>query len=182
MLLLGGCAHQISMKPHADMMPTENTKKINKTVGYYISDENKKIKVETPGGGGDSVEYTPYKDIEFGLYKVLSNVYTDVHPMKAANNKSEIKTKNVSYVFVPQVKTNSSSNSAFTWPPTYFEVVLNVKAYDANGKKIWNKTVTGKGRAEYDEFKNDFQLSARRASAQCFKNLQKMILSEEKLR
>ena len=71
-LLLTGCSHKISIDPSLDEIRQTNIEnKINVNVGYYISKVNKSKKVNTPGGGGDSVDYTPYKDTESALNTVL---------------------------------------------------------------------------------------------------------------
>jgi len=38
----------------------------------------------TAGGGGDKVQYKPYKDMETGFYKMLSNVFAQVTKTKTA--------------------------------------------------------------------------------------------------
>jgi hypothetical protein len=177
-----GCSHTIDISPPFENLPIENSKKINKNVGYYISKADLTKKVITPGGGGDDVEYTPYKDIESALYKILLNVYKDAYKLNAASDKNEINKNKISYVFIPKLVTNSSSGSFLTWPPTDFSVELTTTALNKNGKKIWIGKVTGKGHAEYDEFITDFSLSARRASEAVLKKLQKQIQSSRKLR
>ena len=67
---------------------------------------------------------------------------------------------------MPEIETNSSSDSLMTWPATDFSIKLTCKAIDANGELVWEKTVESAGHAEFDEFKSDFSLSARRASEQ----------------
>ncbi|WP_321777167.1 hypothetical protein [Sulfurimonas sp.] len=63
--LLSGCSHKISISPSLeDIRETKVEKKVDVNVGYYISKHNKQLKVTTSGGGGDKVEYTPYKDTE----------------------------------------------------------------------------------------------------------------------
>ena len=42
-------------------------------------------------------------------------------------------------------------------------------ATDLSGNEEWSKKVKGEGNAEYDEFKKNFSLSARRASEEAFK-------------
>ncbi|MBI3147298.1 MAG: hypothetical protein HYZ17_02145 [Betaproteobacteria bacterium] len=72
--------------------------------------------------------------------------------------------KPVAYVVVPQITTNSSSPSPFTWPPTKFSVHLACEVMDANGALVVKPSVVGEGRAEFSEFKRDFSLSGKRAA------------------
>jgi len=181
-MALVGCAHPMVMSPRVEELPKENAVKVDKIVGYYISSEKMKLNVETPGGGGDRLAYRPYRDIEAALNKVLSNVYKDVYKLKSSNDSAELEKNGITYVFIPEVKTTSYSPSPFTWPPTDFTVTLTMVGLDKTGKQVWTDTVKGKGHAEYEDFKDDFQLAARLASKEAFINLQKIIISAEALR
>lgn len=162
-LLISGCAHQIEINPDmANINQVEN--KSEKIVGYYISEENKKKKVTTPGGGGDKISYLPYSDLESAFYTALSSKYKDVYSVKSLDESDFINEKGIALIFVPEIETNSSSDSMMTWPATDFSIKLTCKAVDANGELVWEKTVESTGQAEFDEFKSDFSLSARRAS------------------
>ena len=164
-LLITGCAHQIEINPDmANINQVEN--KSDKIVGYFISEENKKKKVTTPGGGGDKISYLPYSDLESAFYTALSNKYKDVYSVKSLDGSSFIKEKGISLIFVPEIETDSSSDSIMTWPATDFSIKLTCKAISASGDLVWEKTIESAGHAEFDEFKSDFSLSARRASEQ----------------
>ncbi len=175
-LLLVGCAHPISMAPPMSAFDGKQANaKISKNVGYYITEEDRAREVTTPGGGGDKVRYFPYKDLEPGLYKVLSNAFSDVYVVKSLNDKNYLADKKISYVIVPKIETTSSSSSAFTWPPTNFTVSLECRALSPDGAVVWQTTAKGEGKATFGEFKSDFSLSARRASEQALLELQKQI-------
>jgi hypothetical protein len=164
-LLITGCAHQIEINPDmANINQVEN--KSDKIVGYFISEENKKKKVTTPGGGGDKISYLPYSDLESAFYTALSNKYKDVYSVKSLDESNFIKEKGISLIFVPEIATDSSSDSIMTWPATDFSIKLTCKAISASGDLVWEKTIESTGHAEFDEFKSDFSLSARRASEQ----------------
>ena len=168
--MLTGCAHQIQLNPELSNLP-ESTNKIDKNVGYVLNDTLRMKEVTTPGGGGDKVTYTPYKDTETALYTVLANKFNKVFMMNSASDTATIESNNISYVFIPEIVTNSSSSSMLTWPPTKFMVNLSCKAIDAEGNQIWEKTVSTEGEAEFDEFKSDFSLSARRATKAAFEKM-----------
>lgn len=179
-LLLAACSHTIQISPAPEAFDgTSVASKSTHNVGYYISPENRLVKVTTPGGGGDKVTYQPYRDTEATLHLALSKLFTKVYSMPAADDKAFLAEKNISYVIVPKIVTNSSSSSAITWPPTSFTMSLTCIALDAEGKEIWQDSVTGEGKAEFDEFKKDFSLSARRASEEAFKKLMHKIAASE---
>ena len=177
--LLSGCAHPILIGPDNTKLPTTSSSVAPKTlsVGYFISDADRARRVITPGGGGDKVEYAPYKDLEPGLFRVLGNVFTDVHVLKSLDDKGYIVAKGIKLILRPSISTNSSSPSPFTWPPTEFEVLIDVQAVDASGVSVWKTTVSGKGKAEFSEFKSDFGLAAKRASEAALSNLQAALMA-----
>ncbi len=169
-VLATGCAHQIEINPDMEkIIQAEN--KSEKIVGYYISAANKAKKVTTPGGGGDKITYQPYRDIESAFYTALSSKYKDVYSVKSLSESDFIKEKSIELIFVPEIETNSSSDSMMTWPATDFTIKLTCKAMAASGELVWEKTIESSGHAEFDEFKNDFSLSARRASEQVINSL-----------
>lgn len=165
--LLGGCAHNINLNPDTSAL-TQSSNMLDHVVGYHISDADRAKKVTTPGGGGDKVSYVPYKDIETALFTVLSNKFKDVYLVKDLDDQSFIDENEIRLLFVPTITTNSSSSSMFTWPPTQFTVNLEVKAVNADGETVWETAIKTEGEAEFDEFKADFSLSARRATQAAF--------------
>lgn len=180
--LITGCAHNIQITPPVDNLRSGDSKvKSELTVGYYISPEDKVKVVESPGGGGDKISYSPYKDTEEALNTVLSNMYKKVYSVPSLSDKDFVAQKQITYIFKPQLTTTSSSNSAFTWPPTDFSLTIICVAVDGNGNEVWKDSVTGSGHAEFDEFKADFPLAARRASEAAFKQLQAKLPTADKL-
>lgn len=175
--VLSGCAHPIKMNPNTDSFVSSG-KQINASVGYHISDEDRKKIVTTPGGGGDKVTYSPYKDTETILFTVLLNKFKDVYLVKSLEDNSFIKENEIKLIFIPKIITQSSSSSAFTWPPTTFVIDLTVEALDSRGVVVWKKQIKKTGEAEFDEFKADSSLSARRAVEQAFLQLAKDIDQE----
>lgn len=167
-----GCAHQIQLTPDLDDLKNTNVEKqYQGNAAYYISEEDKNLEVKTPGGGGDDVKYFPYKDTEAALNTMLLKVFDRVYSLPEVNDREFIQKKDIKYIFQPEIKTSSSSGSAFTWPPTDFSFKLTLSAIDIDGKEIWQETVIETGHAEFDEFKHDFSLSARRASEEAFEEM-----------
>lgn len=170
--ILSGCSHQIQLNPEMKEF-TSSDLKINKSVGYFIAKDDISKSVTTPGGGGDSVTYQPYKDTETVLYTVLLNKFADVYKIDSLEDNKFIKAKNIQYIFIPKLVTNSSSESGFTWPPTNFTISLSCQAIEKGKNVVWEKTIDVEGKAEFDEFKNDFSLAARRAAEKAFVTLAK---------
>ena len=181
-MFASGCAHMINITPPANTISAEGITKIDKTVGYYISKEQRALLVTSKGGGGDKVTFHPYAELEPTLNQVLSNTYTKVVSLAAINDKAELESKKIEYVFAPVITTTSSSSSALTWPPTNFTVTIACTAANGSGANVWNSTVTGSGEAVFADFKHDFSLAARRASKDAFNQLQKGIVAAPALK
>lgn len=177
-----GCAHPLVITPDTSALPPAAGQPVKKNVGYFISAENRARQVTTPGGGGDKVSYFPYAQLEPMVQRVLGNTYDRVFSLASERDQAFISSNGISLVFVPEILTNSSSPSAFTWPPTDFSVYLTCRAYNAEGRLIWQATVDGAGHAEYSEFIGDFSLSAKRASLGAFRKLQDEIGRAPELR
>ena len=170
--IISGCAHGIQLTPNLEDLhntDVEVENKINKNVAYYISQQDMDTEVITPGGGGDKVKYYPYRDTEAALDTMLSKVFNHVYSIPLIKQAAFIQEKNISYIFKPSIKTDSSSGSFLTWPPTHFTFELTCTATDLSGNEVWSKKVKAEGNAEYGEFKEDLSLSARRASEEAFK-------------
>jgi hypothetical protein len=172
---LFGCAHPINMKPDLDAIKIGDAKKVDKQIGYHISEANLALEVTTPGGGGDKVRYFPYRDIEPAIYKAMSEVFSGVSKIKNIKDIEEIRKSGVQLLITPEVTTMSSSPSAFTWPPTKFQVTLKGAINDASGQLVRNISVTGEGKAEFEEFKSNFSLSAVRATNDAIAKLVKAL-------
>lgn len=160
--VLQGCAHPISLNPDLAAVKAVNVKKIDRKVGFYIGDEDRKREVTTPGGGGDKVSYFPYRDMEAGLYVALSETFTTVTRVNGPAD-TRIRAEGLNYVITPVITTQSSSPSPLTWPPTVFTVELTCRVTDAEGKPVSEVKATGTGNAEFSEFKSNHSLSAKRA-------------------
>jgi hypothetical protein len=177
LVVVTGCAHNIVITPAAVDRPKVET--ANKSVGFFIAAADKAKEVVTPGGGGDKVSYFPYRDLESSLFGTLMRVYSKIEVLP---NLESAAGKSLNHIIVPGIETDSSSESAFTWPPTDFKVVFNVKAQDAAGIVLWTENVTGKGKAEFSEFKTDFALSAKRAAQDVLDKLEAALRKREGLK
>jgi len=178
--VITGCAHPLQISPDISRIERDNSAQvIQKNVGYYLLGDREK-EVTTSGGGGDKVSYKPYKDIETGFYKMLSNVFKNVSALKS-DKDAAISKNEINYIIALDVSTNSSSPSLFTWPPTIFGVNLNCSITDANGKNITSILAIGEGHAEFDEFKSDFSLSGKRAALDALLKLQRSLLKSPEL-
>ena len=105
-----GCAHTINITPPLNTLSGEGVAKVDKTVGYYFSPEQRALTVTTPGGGGDKVNYHPYAESEAPLkHGLLMNVYSTVVALSSPNDKAELDSKHVAYIFTPTISTTSKS-------------------------------------------------------------------------
>lgn len=173
-----GCAHPISVNPDAAAIRASSPARIDKAVAYYVSPDDMKLEVTTPGGGGDKVSYFPYRDLDPAIYQALSQVFTSVIKIETPTAAG----RPVQFLLTPKLLTTSSSSSAFTWPPTDFSVELTCKVTDGSGAPVTSIVVTGTGKAEFSEFKSDFSLSARRASLDAMNKLVKALEAAPELR
>lgn len=162
-MLIFGCAHPIAITPTSTIERPDKPL-VKKNVAYVMTDADREKQVTTEGGGGDKVSYYPYKDLEKAIRDALRVVYADVSVVQSQNNIDALKTRNVSYVFVPEITTTSDSPSYFTWPPTKFRVEMNANVTDAKGNFITRIRVVGTGNAEFSEFKGNFGLAGSRAA------------------
>jgi hypothetical protein len=176
LVAMTGCAHSVSMAPNVAQVSSVSNK-IDKSVAYVISQADMMKEVQTPGGGGDKIKYQPYKDLDASLYQAFSAVFSDVNKVSAVSEAG-----GVSYVILPSITTNSSSDSLLTWPPTRFSVYLVCKVLDTDGRTLTEVSGTGEGAATFSEFKSDFSLAARRASRSAVDNLVKALLESPELR
>lgn len=181
-LVLLGCAHPITMNPDWAGIQAKNIVKIDRQVAYYISDANRALEVTTSGGGGDMVRYFPYRDIEPGFYKALSDVFRGVTKVQNPKDLEALRKSGISLLITPEVSTSSSSSSLVTWPPTQFTVTLSCVVTDAAGQTVHKLVVTGSGNAEFAEFAGNHSLAAVRASTDALSKLLKALGETPELR
>lgn len=178
--LLAGCSHPITMI--TETAPARSVAHlIPKKVAYVMTDAQRDLQVTTAGGSGDRVSYYPYRDLEKSLRDALRAVYRNVIVVRTANDAKANETAGVSLVFTPQIKTDSSSSSWVTWPPTSFTAEVSCVVSDAAGAEVARVRATGNGAAEFGEFNGDYGLAARRAARQLTSQLSSEIRKNEKL-
>ena len=181
-LFLAACAHPISLAPNLTKLDPPAGAVRAGTVGLYVSAADKERQVVTPGGGGDKVSYYPYRELEAGIYKTLGIVFERVIVVASPTAVVALSKAGVSMVARPQIITQSSSSSVLTWPPTDFQVQLSCTFADVGGTAIAETLVTGIGHADFEEFKSDFSLAAKRAAEDALNKTQKAIIAEKKLK
>ncbi|WP_342064862.1 hypothetical protein, partial [Cupriavidus sp. OTU4895] len=175
LVVLAGCAHPIQIATDKSAPATPAEKKVGKNIGFVLPDALLTKEVTTPGGGGDKVSYLPYRDLEVPIYSTLSNVFANATKLKTPDDRAAIDKAQLAYILTPEITTDSSSESALTWPPTRFTINLTCTVTDLDGKVVFKQVVTGEGNAEFSEFKRNFSLSAQRASENMLSKLQKAL-------
>lgn len=161
--VLGGCAHPVSLNSDLSRLAPPASAKLDKAIALNIPADVLTREVITPGGGGDKISYQPYRDLESGLYMALSQQFSRVTKVTSPTDP-KVAAEGLHYVLTPRVTTTSSSPSLFTWPPTQFTILIEGRIQDAQGKPVAEVRAYGDGRAEFDEFKSDFSLAAKRAA------------------
>ncbi len=179
--LLAGCVHPITMISET-APPRVQAHLVPKKVAYVMTDADRDLEVITPGGSGDRVSYYPYRDLEKSIRDALRAVYRDVVVLRTAGDAKANEAAGVSLVFLPRIKTESSSTSWISWPPTSFTVEVSCVVTDAAGAEVTRVRATGEGAAAFGEFKGDFGLAARRAATRLTSQLGSEIRRDEKLR
>ena len=147
-VFLSGCAHSIviSANPASVMREPGLPSTINAKAGYYIPDSLQSLEVQTPGGGGDSVAYYPYRDLEPAFSRMLGNVYQSVAKLSTASDAKLLAQDGVKYIITPRLLTSSSSTSGVRWPPSDFSLDLTCDVREASGNLIASPRVIGTGR------------------------------------
>jgi hypothetical protein len=143
--LLMGCAHPINVQPKIDSLVrgADAPDRLKHRVGYYIPDASRNLEVTTPGGGGDSVRYFPYRDLEAGFRLMLTNVFEKAERLETNLTAAEMQKQGYAYLLQPVVTTNSGSTGVITWPPTNFTVDLTTQIRDANGTLLGSPRAVG---------------------------------------
>jgi hypothetical protein len=182
LLSLSACAaHPITITPLETPERKENSLNAKK-VAYLITNEERNKQVTTEGGGGDKVTYYPYRDLEKAIREALRAVYSDVFAIDSIYNNPIVKENDISFIFSPEIYTNSNSDSAFKWPPTTFSIELSCYVTDSTGKPITRIKVLGNCAVEFSEFNRDFGLAGRRAATEVSKKLVREIIANPNLK
>ncbi|MCL9774586.1 hypothetical protein [Vibrio methylphosphonaticus] len=173
-VIMSGCSHNINLTPdYGDIeIINHETKEFiqsDEPVAYYLSTEKRETVVTSPAGGGDSVTYSPYKDLNSVIYSALSLHFADVSYIKSLDNDKDL--ANIRYIFTPTIETTSYSSSALHWPPTKFSITLKMEALNEKKEVVWSKLIKSEGNAEYSDYKSDVDFSAKQASENLYKAL-----------
>ena len=179
--LLGACAHPIVISPLETPVRSDASLSLKK-VAYVMTDADRSKQVTTEGGGGDKVNYFPYRDLEKAIRDALRAVYSDIFVIKSPSDSTAIQGNDISFVFAPEISTSSNSQSMFTWPPTQFTIDLSCNVTDPVGNMISRIRVVGSGAAEFSEFKADFGLAGKRAASELSEKLKQEISANPRLR
>lgn len=164
-----GCAHTINIEPK--QMPSKSEQVIAKSAAILITEEDRKLKAVTPGGGGDKVQYYPYRDLEAGLTQTLKLSFQNITQINSESELNQAKEKNIDYILKPKIFTSSGSESFFTWPPTDFTINFNLRVFDQANNEIGSVNAMGVGKAEFSEFISDKGLAGKRAAENMLKDL-----------
>lgn len=178
--LLTGCAHPIDVTPETTTLSTDasgiSNPKVPAKVAYFIAPDLTALEVTTPGGGGDNVRYFPYKAIEPGFQKILTNVFGSAIKLDTAPTADELARRGITYLVVPTVVTTSGSTAFFTWPPTNFSVDLSSQIRSQDGMVVATPRVVGIGVASTSERLGNHGIAGKRAMADALNKMQTALL------
>ena len=176
-VLLAACSHPVKITPPTLALVSDPAVRVDRAVGYLITDQQRAMQVTTGGGGGDKISYTPYRDLESGLYQTLASVFSSVYVVPGAGADTFFADKHLGFVFMPEIATDSSSSNILLWNPTDFSVRLHVVANDASGKAVWTRDFTGKAHSAAGGSLVE-NVAAQQAAADVFGQLQKALIEE----
>lgn len=180
LLLLSGCVHDITVAPELSKIKKTRPVTIHAAVAYYIPAALLAQSVITPGGNNDDLRYTPYKDSELSLKKVLENVFTEVYKIDALDD-AKIQQHSIQFIFVPAIETMSFSSSNIDWQPTKFNMILKVKVTDASGSELFTSYAQGKGIANFGQYEDNPSYAVEIASRSAFLQFQDEIITKRTL-
>lgn len=177
-IVLAGCAHPIQIAPNLDRIERDSASepRLAAKVGYYIAPEAIAAEITTAGGGGDNVRYYPYRDMEAGYQKMLSNVFTSVVKLSSISDRAALVRDDIAYVIVPAVITSSGGSGFFTWPPTNFTLDLTSQVRSTDGRLIASSRVVGMGTAETGERLTEHGIAGKRAMEDALRKMEKALL------
>ena len=179
---LSGCAHSIDITPSLTKIEERpvSTSKVKVKVGFYIPEDVMNIEITSAGGGGDNVRYFPYKNIETGYMRILTNVYDEVIRLRSAIEVRDAPKQDVKYVIEPVIVTSSGSTGFFTWPPTNFTVDLTSNIRDKLGKPVTNPRVVGNGQVDFIlDMHGDYGVAGRLAMEDALLKMQQALLEAD---
>ena len=110
---MAGCAHPVLITPRVEEIDrlAERQKIVKTSVGYFISTNAFNREVTTLGGGGDSVRYYPYRDIESALQRMLATVFDKVTRLNSAIDDPNLRSGNIKIIITPELITNSGGGA-----------------------------------------------------------------------
>jgi hypothetical protein len=177
-LMNTACSQLIVISPHASTTPSEGSKKVPKKVGMFISDANLAAETRHPHGGGDTVVYLPYRDLETPIFRVLQQSFQDAARLNDLND-SIITTDSLSILAIPKIETTSTSGIFGMWAPNEFSVTIRCEFLSATTRApIVEISATGKGTARAGELMNETSLAARRATQEAIEKFRQVLLEQ----
>lgn len=172
---LAGCANPARM----DSAGTRTDGQlVQKKVAYVMADAGGNKQAYPPGASGGATN----RALEQSGLDALRAVYADVVVVPSARDAAAIQAAGIAYVFTPQIKADFSAPSPYRQPLTVFNTEVVCVVTDPAGAEITRVKANGAGKAEFDEFRYDPGLAARRASTDLSAKLSDEIRKNDRLR
>ena len=157
---LAGCANTASTGTNSGVAQGQG-QLIQKKVAYVMSEGDSGRQVYAPGTSGDIAS----RQLEQSGLDALRSVYADVVVVPSAKDTAGIQAAGIAYVFTPQIKADFSAPSPYSKPLTVFNTEVVCIVTNPAGSELTRVRANGAGKAEFDEFRYDPGLAARRASS-----------------
>ena len=87
-----------------------------------------------------------------------------------------IAAKNIAYIFIPTITTDSSSRSGWIWARSDFTVSLDCRATDGAGTAIWETSLKAEAHMRLPDVHRDRSLAGKEAIKEAFLELQNRIV------
>lgn len=180
-LLLVACAHPVSVQPDIRALTEAAGPRLPIALALHVAPEDSEREVTTAGGGGDSIRYFLYRDLEGAMVLALSRVFEKVVVVRRMLAGDELARDGFQLAVQPRFISASGSNSAFTWPPTFFSLSVTAAFIDAGGRTVSLIQESGSGKAEFAEFRTATGLAGQRAAADLLNRLAERLRKDPSL-
>ena len=173
--LLAACVNTITIVPDVTKIErsSPSAARIPLNVGYFIPEAS----IAAPHVDENNLRYFPYRDIELGYQKMLSNVFSSATKLFSMKDQASMATGHLDLIIVPEISTRSGGSDFMTWPPSSFVVNLTSNIKDAAGKPVATPIVAGMGSANSGERLKITGIAGSRAMEDALLKMQSALLS-----
>ena len=170
--LATGCTHAYSLAPDPSLLPAPAEDPHPLAVHWEPTEAEMQLVEQRATGGGDSIEYSTYRDLAPSIDQVLGNCFEEVVPDPAQAD----------VVFRFRILTTPSWGIGMIWPPSELGITFDTRAFDASGAEIWHTTVSGSRKVSFGQIQDNFSAAGQMGAVEAMKALQRALLESPELR